>query len=251
MADNSTMRSCRKTACRWPAAASLSYRYDTRQVWLLDLVAEPDPSLYDLCPPHADALVVPKGWARVDQRTYTEPVAEPAGRDLIWEPAPAPEPVAVGAAQGASRYEALSRDLPRLARELADHERGAEARDEHGAVEGPPRPGDQQVCEDPGSHGEHADPSAAGAAVRPAGAPVPSRDLAPLAADAVGRGADARPGIVQPSADGSSPDDSDGTPAEQVPGQLAIPVPEAEEDIGEAVVVSIELAGSRRRGPRE
>ena len=117
------MRSCRKTACRWPAAASLSFRYATQEVWLLDLAAEPDPSLYDLCPHHADALTVPKGWTRVDQRSSADAPVEPAASDRVAEPASARHsapPMALTGEGQASRYEALSRDLPRLAAEWAN-----------------------------------------------------------------------------------------------------------------------------------
>ena len=117
------MRSCRKTACRWPAAASLSFRYATQEVWLLDLAAEPDPSLYDLCPHHADALTVPKGWTRVDQRSSADAPVEPAASDRMPEPASARQsapPMALTGEGHASRYEALSRDLPRLAAEWAN-----------------------------------------------------------------------------------------------------------------------------------
>ncbi len=111
------MRTCSKTACRWPAAASLSYRYDTKQVWLLDLAEQPDPSLYDLCPHHADNLVVMRGWDRVDLRTPPEPVIEPAGRDLLPESGSPP----VGPrGYGGNRYQALVDDLPRVAASLAD-----------------------------------------------------------------------------------------------------------------------------------
>jgi hypothetical protein len=87
------MRSCSRTGCRWPAAASLSFRYASRQVWLLDL-RDPDPALYDLCPHHADALVVPRGWNRVDQRTETPAVREPSAQELSLSPGrvPIPEP---------------------------------------------------------------------------------------------------------------------------------------------------------------
>lgn len=113
------MRSCHRTGCRWPAVASLSFRYATRQAWVLDLAEAPDPSLYDLCPHHADSLSVPRGWERVDQRTAGSVVAEPAGADLLSEP--------VGRdGYGGNRYAALSAALPRLAAEVAaegDHAR--------------------------------------------------------------------------------------------------------------------------------
>lgn len=114
------MRSCRKTACRWPAAASLSFRYATKEVWLLDLSAEPDPSLYDLCPHHADALTVPKGWTSVDQRSSNAAPVEPAASDRMPEPAVPADTWDATAERRGSRYEVLARDLPRLAAEWAN-----------------------------------------------------------------------------------------------------------------------------------
>lgn len=125
------MRTCSRTGCRWPAAASLSFRYASRQVWLLDL-RDPDPSFYDLCPHHADVLVVPRGWDRVDQRTLTEVVHEPSAQELAEraaarQRAPMREPALAAAAGPAAsvrvnRYESLVRELPRLAAEFASSE---------------------------------------------------------------------------------------------------------------------------------
>ncbi len=122
------MRTCSRTGCRWPASASLSFRYASRQVWLLDL-RDPDPSFYDLCPHHADVLVVPRGWDRVDQRTCTEVVREPSAQELAERAAarrrmPRREPALAAAAAALSparvnRYEHLARELPRLAAEFA------------------------------------------------------------------------------------------------------------------------------------
>lgn len=115
-----TTRSCRRPGCGWSATASLSFRYATSQVWLLDLSRTPDPSLYDLCTSHADTLTVPRGWERVDERTAA--VAEaPASRAVL---APhrttAAEPAGACRAEGRrNRYEGLSRELPRLAARLA------------------------------------------------------------------------------------------------------------------------------------
>jgi hypothetical protein len=135
------MRSCSRTGCRWPATAALSFRYSSRQAWLLDL-GDPDPALYDLCPHHADALVVPRGWHRVDQRAAAlqasgqEPAQVPEPVACLLGPAPAqarasgaprrehePVPVTAGGAPPAparvNRYQDLVSDLPRLAAEFA------------------------------------------------------------------------------------------------------------------------------------
>lgn len=115
-----TLRSCRRPGCGWSATASLSFRYATGQVWLLDLSSSPDPSLYDLCTSHADTLTVPRGWERVDERTAAVEQA-PASRAVL-----APHRTAASESVGAcrsegrrNRYEGLSRDLPRLAARLA------------------------------------------------------------------------------------------------------------------------------------
>lgn len=119
------MRTCSRTGCRWPAAVSLSFRYASRQVWLLDL-HDPDPSFYDLCPHHADVLVVPRGWDRVDQRTCAEVVREPAAQEFAERAAGRRQMVerepALAAATSArvNRYESLARELPRLAAEFAN-----------------------------------------------------------------------------------------------------------------------------------
>jgi hypothetical protein len=210
MADE--LRTCRRTGCRWPAAASLSYRYATSQVWLLDLSPEPDPSLYDLCPHHADHTTVPRGWERVDQRTIPEVVVEPAGNDLVIERSDSRPLVGAmaGSSSGRSRYEALAEDLPRLAAQWsADPHAGH-------ADELPPH--DATVT----------DPAVTEAPRRLLARP--SRDLAPMPAGEV----------AAREQDEPAPADT----ARQLDGQLAMPglVP-AEPD---TVVVSIELAGRRR-----
>ena len=130
LAMTAEMRACSRTGCRWPAAASLSFRYASGQVWLLDL-SDPDPALYDLCPHHVDTLVVPRGWHRVDQRTAAPVVREPSGEELVTrgrEPVahyPAREPVRRPApATRTNRYERLHRELPRLAKEFGDEPGG-------------------------------------------------------------------------------------------------------------------------------
>lgn len=64
MAEN---RSCSRTGCNRPAAASLSFRYETRQVWVTSLQARSG-TRYDLCAEHADTLTVPRGWHRKEER---------------------------------------------------------------------------------------------------------------------------------------------------------------------------------------
>jgi hypothetical protein len=236
MADN--MRTCRKTACRWPAAASLSYRYDSRQVWLLDLSEEADPSLYDLCPPHADALVVPRGWERVDQRTHTEPVVEPAGRDLVG--APGREPIGPGG-YGGNRYEVLRAELPRLAEELA----AETAQNGRNAEHGRPQE-DTELADAPAEAGR--DVPRHPAVPRHTVAPRPSRELAPVAVDDPPAPRTSAPQARAGTSGTAAGDDAcvrQQAEEDQVPGQLAIPVDDEDTEVGEAVVVSIE-AGRRR-----
>lgn len=76
------MRSCIKTGCRWPAVATLSYRYATAEVWLADL-SDPHPATHDLCPHHADDLRVPRGWTLVDDRRPAQAVHEPSAAELV------------------------------------------------------------------------------------------------------------------------------------------------------------------------
>jgi hypothetical protein len=105
------LRSCARTACRWPATASLSFHYDTRRVWLVDLPDEKSPSLYDLCPHHAGTLTVPRGWEQMDERTNRPAPHEPAGRELV-------ERASFGRGR-MNRYALLTSELPRIAAEVA------------------------------------------------------------------------------------------------------------------------------------
>lgn len=210
MAHDLTLRTCGRTGCRWPAAASLSFRYATGQVWLLDLTPEPDPALYDLCPDHADSLTVPRGWERVDQRTTRAVIAEPAGRDL--DPLDGGAPPGAGG-YGGNRYASLLAALPRLARE-------------HGAAgAGADVGGDRQAGGPPGT----AWPT--GAPVeRSRPPPVASRDLAPMPVESV---VDPEaPAPVEGPAGGPAP----------APGGGAARDPGA----GEAVVVPIDAVSRRR-----
>lgn len=61
-------RTCSHTACRWPAAATLSFDYERRLAWIEELGTQPDPSSYDLCSAHAGRFRPPMGWASEDRR---------------------------------------------------------------------------------------------------------------------------------------------------------------------------------------
>ena len=61
---------CARPGCGGPTAATMTYDYASRTVWLDSPGGEPDPpAAWGLCTPHADALRVPVGWARNDRRT--------------------------------------------------------------------------------------------------------------------------------------------------------------------------------------
>ncbi|MEA3078088.1 MAG: hypothetical protein QOF60_2996 [Actinomycetota bacterium] len=62
-------RHCARPTCGAPAAATLTYHYGSRSVWLDNLDEEVEPSAYDLCHRHAARLRVPVGWALDDRRT--------------------------------------------------------------------------------------------------------------------------------------------------------------------------------------
>lgn len=73
-------RRCARPDCALVAAASFSYDYRTRTVWLDDGLA-PAPSHHDLCGGHAERLRVPHGWQLIDRRAAVAPVVPaPAAR---------------------------------------------------------------------------------------------------------------------------------------------------------------------------
>ena len=69
-------RLCNRPACGTSAAASLTFQYGNRRVWLDDLYADPDPSMIDLCAFHADRVSVPVGWSGEDRRSVKSEVTE-------------------------------------------------------------------------------------------------------------------------------------------------------------------------------
>lgn len=69
------LRHCARPGCGAPAAATMTYDYRSRTVWLDNPGAEPDPAAaWGLCRPHAENLRVPMGWAREDRRTPIIPI---------------------------------------------------------------------------------------------------------------------------------------------------------------------------------
>lgn len=74
-------RSCARSTCQRPAAATLSYSYGDRVVWIEHLTAEPHPMVHDMCEQHASSVTAPLGWEVRDLRdpavAMAEQVAEP------------------------------------------------------------------------------------------------------------------------------------------------------------------------------
>ena len=73
-------RHCARPGCGYPASATLGYQYASRTAWVDDLLADPEPSAYDLCTAHADHLTVPVGWTKEDRRSvarlpFSRPIA--------------------------------------------------------------------------------------------------------------------------------------------------------------------------------
>ena len=270
------LRSCSKTACRWPAAASLSYRYATRQVWLLDLAPTTDPSLYDLCPHHADAMVVPKGWERVDDRTVQEVMVEPSAFERgeeaarrrrtataadVAPPVQANRPL-VGAMAGRNRYAALVEQLPRLAAEAgvpgAETVAPATIRSAPAPAQ-KPAPAQPLADVPPATPSEPPLPPTAAPADEPRTIPAAEPRMVPAAPQPPSPPVQrpvmqhARSAPPMPSRELTpSPlgEDSFNEPTVEppLPGQLAMPVGDADEPSG--VVLPFELAGPRRRTPR-
>jgi Protein of unknown function (DUF3499) len=100
-------RLCARPGCGAPATATLRFQSTQRQAWLVELDENAARTQGDLCPRHAAALVLPRGWVlhderapvgwspvangttaeNVETREGTEPIAEP-----VSDPAPVPEP---------------------------------------------------------------------------------------------------------------------------------------------------------------
>ena len=72
-------RACARPGCAEIAVATLTYDYGARTGWLDALTAERHPMAYDLCPAHAGALTVPRGWRLEDRRDTPEGPGERKG----------------------------------------------------------------------------------------------------------------------------------------------------------------------------
>lgn len=61
-------RRCSRPGCEATAAATLTFSYISKEVWLSELAGEADPDAYDLCDRHADRTGAPSGWRLTDRR---------------------------------------------------------------------------------------------------------------------------------------------------------------------------------------
>lgn len=52
----------------------MALRYEFKRVLVVDLLAEPDRNLVDLCDTHASRLKPPLGWDIVDERLVMSPM---------------------------------------------------------------------------------------------------------------------------------------------------------------------------------
>ena len=68
----SWMRTCAKMRCDGTPAATVSLRYESREVIVGDLAPQRDPNLLDLCPGHVERLTPPIGWEVRDLRTRVQ-----------------------------------------------------------------------------------------------------------------------------------------------------------------------------------
>jgi hypothetical protein len=62
------MRACAKIRCGQEPVATVSLSYADRDVVIVDLLAERDPNLLDLCREHVDRMTPPVGWTVTDRR---------------------------------------------------------------------------------------------------------------------------------------------------------------------------------------
>jgi len=63
------MRTCAKMRCDAEPVATVALGYAEREVVVVDLLAERDRNLLDLCREHVDRMTPPVGWTVRDERT--------------------------------------------------------------------------------------------------------------------------------------------------------------------------------------
>lgn len=65
-------RPCSRPSCTAEAAATLTFRYGTREAWIERLAERTAPQAYDLCVTHAARTHPPEGWHLRDRRPEDE-----------------------------------------------------------------------------------------------------------------------------------------------------------------------------------
>jgi hypothetical protein len=106
-------RSCARSGCSAPAAATLSFSYAERWARLSEVAPETRPQAYELCLAHATRTRAPRGWRLIDERDDAPPPTGPTvgsagpGGDrpvavLAATPPAAPDPVSEDAVGGAT-----------------------------------------------------------------------------------------------------------------------------------------------------
>jgi hypothetical protein len=68
------MRTCAKMRCDREPVVTVSLSYAEREVRVVDLLAERDPNLLDLCDEHSARMTPPVGWTIHDLRA-ARPIA--------------------------------------------------------------------------------------------------------------------------------------------------------------------------------
>jgi hypothetical protein len=84
-------RVCSRSGCKWPATASLSFSYGTKQTWIEELRNPPEISYYDLCHVHASRFSPPHGWTFEDLRNEIGMRLEPVSTESESEVQARPE----------------------------------------------------------------------------------------------------------------------------------------------------------------
>jgi hypothetical protein len=54
--------------CEQEPVVTVALSYGNREVRIMDLIAERDPNLLDLCREHAEKMTAPVGWSVLDTR---------------------------------------------------------------------------------------------------------------------------------------------------------------------------------------
>ena len=77
----SPVRRCSRSACAYPAVATLTYVYADSTAVLGPLAVSAEPHCYDLCEQHAARLTAPRGWEVVRHEADAAPAARVRSSD--------------------------------------------------------------------------------------------------------------------------------------------------------------------------